>query len=197
MKEHIEIQSQLHVPKNKFNAFGKYNYRSAENILEALKPLLFASDCSLTLSEEIVVIDGRVYVKSTATLTNKDCASVSCSSYAREAMAKKGMDESQITGAATSYARKYALGGLLAIDDGQDADCEDNRPVKPSNGSNATKSKYLSKEDVDGAIAWCDNNGVPVEKLCSLLNVQKLSEVKEESKESIRNYMKTYKKYNN
>ena len=126
MKELIEIQSKLNAPKNMYNKFGGYAYRSAEGILEAVKPLLKEQGCTLTLTDEIILIGERYYVKATTTLTSSDGATVSVSALAREEESKKGMDGSQITGAASSYARKYALNGLFCIDDTKDADTMDN-----------------------------------------------------------------------
>lgn len=114
-----KIQQGLKAPKNQRNNFGGYNYRSCEDILEAVKPLL--GGLILTLNDEIIQVGDRVYVKATATITDGD-HSVSTTANAREPLAKKGMDESQITGAASSYARKYALNGLFDIDDTKDAD---------------------------------------------------------------------------
>ena len=122
MEELIKIQSQLKAPKNLYNSFGKYKYRSAENILEAVKPLLAENECTLTISDEIVLVGDRFYIRATATLRNKSGECESTTAYAREAEEKKGMDDSQITGTASSYARKYALGGLFCLDDNQDAD---------------------------------------------------------------------------
>ncbi|MCK4261395.1 MAG: ERF family protein [Halanaerobiales bacterium] len=129
MKSLYQIQFGLNVPKNQRNNFGKYNYRSCEDILAAVKPLLNEYECHLTITDEIVVIGDRHYVRATATITDK--YAFSCATgFAREAEAKKGMDVAQITGAASSYARKYALNGLFAIDDTKDADFL-NRPLKP------------------------------------------------------------------
>jgi ERF superfamily len=117
----VKIQQELKVPKNQVNAFGKYKYRSAEDIIEAVKPICHKYGFSLQLSDEIVLIGDRIYVKATAEINSKDdswCAF----GYAREEEVKKGMDAAQITGAASSYARKYALNGLFAIDDTKDAD---------------------------------------------------------------------------
>jgi len=122
MKELIEIQSRLKAPKNQRNNFGKYNYRSAEDILEAVKPLLKEQSCTLTIEDEILLVGDRYYVKATATLRNKDGHTVQTHAFAREAETKAGMDVSQITGATSSYARKYALNGLFAIDDNKDTD---------------------------------------------------------------------------
>ena len=117
------IQSSLKAPKGQTNKFGGYRYRSAEDILEALKPLLGEWGCSLILLDEMVEVGGRVYVKATANLIDNETESVlSTSAFAREAEVKKGMDDAQITGSASSYARKYALNGLFAIDDTKDPD---------------------------------------------------------------------------
>ena len=117
------IQSFLKSPKGQTNTFGGYRYRSAEDILEALKPLLGEWGCSLVIQDEMVEVGGRVYVKATANLIDNETESVlSTSAFAREAEAKKGMDDAQITGSASSYARKYALNGLFAIDDTKDPD---------------------------------------------------------------------------
>ena len=122
MKELVNIQGRLKAPKNQTNKFGGYRYRSAEDILEALKPILVDNDCFLTISDEIVEIAGRFYVKATATLTNSEGVQISTIAYAREEETKNGADASQITGSASSYARKYALNGLFCIDDTKDAD---------------------------------------------------------------------------
>jgi len=117
------IQSELKAPKGQTNKFGGYSYRSAEDILEAVKPLLNKYNCFLTVSDEIVEVGGRVYVKATATVHESHSDSIAVTTaFAREAEVKKGMDDAQITGSASSYARKYALNGLFAIDDTKDAD---------------------------------------------------------------------------
>ena len=125
MKTFIEklkkIQSELNAPKDAFNTFGKYYYRSAESILKAIKPLLAETGLVLTVSDDIIAVSDRIYVKATAKITDGE-HTVETSALAREPLIKKGMDDSQITGAASSYARKYALCGLLAIDDNKDVD---------------------------------------------------------------------------
>jgi hypothetical protein len=123
-----KIQKELKAPKNQRNTFGNYNYRSCEDILEAVKPLL--DDIILTVQDEIVLIGSRYYVKATAELSDGK-EKIQGVAYAREAEIKKGMDESQITGAASSYARKYALNGLFLIDDTKDADSMDNKTEQP------------------------------------------------------------------
>ena len=122
MKELINIIAELKAPKGQYNSFGKYRYRSCEDILEAVKPLCAKNNVLLTITDDIVLIGDRFYVKATATVTNLEGASVSASALAREEDTKKGMDGSQVTGASSSYARKYALNGLFCIDDTKDAD---------------------------------------------------------------------------
>ena len=117
------IQAELHSPKSEYNAFGKYSYRTAEAILEAVKPFLKAQGCLLNCSDELLLIGDRYYIKATATIVAiEDGSSVSTTAWAREELDKKGMDQSQVTGASSSYARKYALNGLLAIDNTPDSD---------------------------------------------------------------------------
>jgi len=126
-----DIQHKLKAPKGQYNSFGKYNYRSCEDILEGVKPLLKEHNLALLIDDEIVQIGERYYVKATAKITDGR-EFVSATAYAREPDTKKGMDESQITGATSSYARKYALNALLCIDDTKDADTMDNskKPVQ-------------------------------------------------------------------
>ena len=122
MKELIAIQSELKAPKTQVNKFGGYKYRKAEDILEAVKPLLAKQKCTLTITDDIVLVGNRIYVKASATIKNEKGECETSTGWAREEENKKGMDASQITGASSSYARKYALNGLLAIDDNQDSD---------------------------------------------------------------------------
>ena len=119
----LNIQTKLKAPKGQYNSFGKYSYRSCEDILEALKPLLLEEKVTVTLKDEIVLIGDRYYIKAVATLADiKANEFIETTAYAREEESKKGMDGSQVTGASSSYARKYALNGLFAIDDSQDSD---------------------------------------------------------------------------
>lgn len=132
MKELQEIQSKLQAPKNQRNNFGGYNYRSCEDILEAVKPLLAELHCILTLTDDILLIGERFYVKATAEIRNETGESHVTTAFAREEETKKGMDAAQITGSASSYARKYALNGLFCIDDNKDPDAGKNHPTKGS-----------------------------------------------------------------
>lgn len=126
------VQNELKAPKDKVNSFGKYNYRSCESILENVKPLLEKVGAVLTIEDEIVQASDRVYVRATATFYAEG-GEVRVTAYAREADTKSGMDVAQVTGAASSYARKYALNGLFAIDDTKDPDTEEyqGQPAKP------------------------------------------------------------------
>jgi len=127
------IQKTLKAPKNQFNGFGKYKYRSCEDILEGLKLVL--NGLVVTVEDDVQMVGDRVYIKSTATLTDGE-NSISNSAFARESLTKKGMDDSQITGTASSYARKYALNGLFLIDDTKDADLMDNSQQKEAPTAN-------------------------------------------------------------
>lgn len=120
----IRLQNELKAPKNQYNSFGKYKYRSCEDILEGVKPLLGKYGLLLYLTDEPVVVGERFYIKAVATICGRGGFSVSVAAYAREELTKKGMDGSQVTGTASSYARKYALNGLFLIDDTKDADTD-------------------------------------------------------------------------
>lgn len=165
MKLH-EIQQKLKAPKSQFNAFGKYNYRNCEDILEALKPLL--GDSVLTLSDEIVQVGERYYVKATAEFRMQGDTFMSATAYARESDDKKGMDAAQITGAASSYARKYALNGLFLIDDTKDADHEDNSATKApetsKTASRTTKADDPHKETKKRMVALTEDLGHKFDK---------------------------------
>lgn len=140
----LAVQSELKCNKSQYNAFGKYYYRNAEDILEAVKPLLAKVKATITINDEIVNIANRVYVKATAKIIDIESGEVvETNAYAREPENKKGLDESQITGSTSSYARKYALNGLLLIDDTKDSDYAPDSNSKPAT---APKNKPLSKE---------------------------------------------------
>ena len=138
-----EIQARLKAPKGQRNKFGNYNYRSCEDIVEAVKPLL--GNAYLVISDEMVQLGDRYYVKATAAIVDGDTHYTACA-YAREPLSRKGMDEAQITGATSSYARKYALNGLLAIDDTRDADTTDNRDEGTEKNIGGTK---VNKKEMD------------------------------------------------
>ncbi|MDD3038871.1 ERF family protein [Bacteroides sp.] len=140
MKELVTIQQKLKAPKGQFNRFGNYKYRSCEDILESVKPILADTKCYLTISDEIMQIGDRIYVKATVTLTNDKCEKEVVTAFAREEETKKGMDGSQITGASSSYARKYALNGLFCIDDTKDSDATNTHEKEDSSTSVANTS---------------------------------------------------------
>lgn len=139
-----EIQSELKAPKGQRNNFGGYQYRSAEDILEAVKPIISKHKVALVINDDIVCFNDRVYVKATAMLAFENQPFASATGFAREALTKKGMDEAQITGSASSYARKYALNGLLCIDDTKDADATNDHGKKsPATKKVATTNNEL------------------------------------------------------
>jgi hypothetical protein len=157
MKELIYIQSKLRAPKSQYNSFGKYNYRSAEDILEAVKPLVHEQGCILTITDDLACAGDRVYIKATCRLTNTDGQVIETSAYAREDETKKGMDGSQITGSSSSYARKYALNGMFCIDDTKDADTRSpeqntSKPTPtPKTASSKSDEFYLAKQEIESA----------------------------------------------
>lgn len=179
IKKLSKIQKELKAPKNQFNKFGGYNYRSCEDILEAVKPLL--ENLILTITDEIELIGNRYYVKATARIQDEN-QSIENVAYAREAETKKGMDESQITGAASSYARKYALNGLFLIDDTKDADHYDNT-AKPQTNSNQTVTSNQAinllkvkannagaKTEAEAVKIIIDRTGVDIKSFADLTN---------------------------
>lgn len=144
----MAVQAELKAPKGQHNSFGKYDYRSAEDIIEAVKPLLKENGLFLNMSDDIVLIGDRYYVKATVKVVDVVTGeSVQTSALAREASQKKGMDESQVTGTASSYARKYALNGLFAIDDNRDADTDEYAAQTRQNaaGARSTRNAYTYK----------------------------------------------------
>lgn len=172
----VAIQSELKAPKGQYNSFGKYNYRSCEDILEGVKPLLAKHGLVLTIQDGIELIGDRYYIKATATITDGK-ENVSTSAYARESLDKKGMDASQVTGATSSYARKYALNGLLCIDDTKDADTMDNskKPVQQTQET-VYNWKSLKTRAVQGGISEDDL----VHYVTETFKVSKPSELKQE-----------------
>ena len=163
MKELITIQQELKAPKQQRNNFGNYNYRSCEDILEAVKPILKKENCTLIMSDDVVLCGDRVYIKATATVTNSEGQVISNTGLAREPLQQKGMSDPQVTGSASSYARKYALSGLFAIDDTTDTDSQDNttttaieairKLIKTKKLNEADFLKYFGVERV-GALSY-------------------------------------------
>lgn len=159
------IQTELKAPKNLYNSFGKYKYRNVESIQEALKPLLKEYGLYTTLSDEVVEIGGRIYIKAIATITDGN-DNIAVSAYAREADSKKGMDDAQVTGATSSYARKYALNGLFLLDDTEDADA-DNYPKETKKKAPAEKKEAVKvPEPVKApAVLICERCGNPIQAI--------------------------------
>lgn len=186
------IQQELKVPKSAYNSFGKYHYRSCEDILEAVKPIAHKNGCVVTVSDYIDLIGDRYYIRATATVTDVETGeAVHNAAYARESAEKKGMDDSQVTGTASSYARKYALNGLFAIDDTKDADTDEHKnqteakkqPSKASNPApkaNASSGDFKPSEaQIKRLFALAKNsgklNGQPVDKFLHALITKKWS----------------------
>lgn len=184
------IQAEIHAPKGKRNEFGKFNYRSAEDILSAAKPILASYDQSLVLSDEIVQIGDRYYVKATAVIHPLGANSVA---FAREQIEKKGMDQAQVTGAASSYARKYALAGLFALDNEKDPDSGDNRETPEKKTATAVDADMLDYQLVRSAeqglealkTAWTAIGG---EAQRAVGGAQRLKELKEMAKPATTTY---------
>lgn len=168
-----KIQCELKAPKTQVNKFGGYHYRSCEDILEAVKPLLEKYEAVLNISDEIVLIGTRYYIKATATLRVKD-ASISTNAYARECESKKGMDEAQLTGATSSYARKYALNGLFAIDDEKDADTQDNREQPQAKSKANLQQKAMNAEQLADLSQLCELTKTNPQNIAKYYHVQEL-----------------------
>ena len=152
-----KIQAEIKAPKNLYNKFGGYSYRNAESILEALKPFEKKHGVFVTLTDEVIEMGSRFYVKATATISN-GAEFITTTAYAREADTKKGMDEAQITGSASSYARKYALNGLFLLDDTKDADTEEYQTE-----SKPKATKKASEEPKANVALICERCGKPIE----------------------------------
>lgn len=171
----VKIQSELNAPKGQYNSFGNYKYRSCEDIVDAVKPILKESNCVLLLSDEVVLVGDRYYVKATATLLDAETGQThSSSALAREEETKKGMDASQITGSASSYARKYALNGLFAIDDEKDADTKDNsdKQSKPNQKQSTEQQPQSDKITTDQLIQKAKSKGVSEEGIINSYKAQ-------------------------
>jgi len=181
------IQVNLKAPKGQRNNFGKYNYRSCEDILEALKPLLDENQCIILLSDEVKEIETRVYVEATATLIDAESGEkIEVSAYAREPLNKKGQDESQITGSTSSYARKYALNGMFAIDDTKDEDTNElrNEKTQRNNQKPATKREFTLDEALKIPITFGEYKGKNALDI-ALIDPDYLKELRDKAKNDI------------
>lgn len=175
------IQNRLNAPKNMYNSFGKYSYRSCESILEAVKPLLKEYGAEVVLTDDIIQVADRIYVKATAIFTCGD-DEVICTAFAREPEDKKGMDSSQITGTASSYARKYALNGLFLIDDNKDADTDEQyieRERRAEHQKNIEKNaeQKVSANQVEQLTEFAKEVGVSIEDICETFRVGTLQDM--------------------
>lgn len=157
----IEVQKLLKAPKNQYNSFGDYNYRSCEDILEAVKPLLAERGLLMTITDSVELIGDRYYIKATVKVTD-GTQTYEVSAYARESLERKKTDDSQLTGAASTYARKYALNGMYCIDDAKDADGLHNEPKVETKQFNANKAYYELK-------AKAEHGGITVNELTAYL----------------------------
>lgn len=175
-----KIQQELKAPKNQYNSFGKYAYRSAEDILEAVKPLLKKHGGSLTISDSIEAVGDRIYVKATCIFREGEQVT-EVSGYAREPDDKKGMDASQITGTASSYARKYALNGLFLIDDTKDPDAlpqeQENKEKENKEKQNRPASSPISEKQIKAIEDLAQKSGTPLEKILAGYKVKDLHEL--------------------
>lgn len=182
----MRIQTEIKAPKNLYNSFGKYKYRNAEGICEAVKPFLARENVALVLEDNIIEVGGRIYVKATATLKdNETYEDVSATAYAREALEKKGMDDSQITGTASSYARKYALNGLFLLDDTKDADSDEYKAqidARTAQQKDEEETERIGKEKITDIKAKaleqkCNAEGVPVDFILTAYKVDSLADL--------------------
>lgn len=200
----MKIQTSLKAPKNLYNSFGKYKYRNAESICEAVKPFLAKEKCTLVLRDFIEEVAGRIYVCAMAELTDCETGEVisAVKAYAREPEEKKGMDESQITGTASSYARKYALNGLFLLDDTKDADSDEyheqtkeakaEAEIRPKEEEVANKK--ISKVKVNALKARCEEDKVSIEKLLACYKVKAIEDFTERQLSNINQHWEDIKK---
>lgn len=197
MKEFYEklndIQTRLKAPKNLVNKFGNYNYRNAEGICEAVKPLLREHGLVLTLDDEIVQEGDRVYIKSTATITD-GAESVRVSALAREADQKKGMDAAQVTGATSSYARKYALNGLLLLDDTKDPDTDEYAAQTKAKPADPKADNVGGDRNAILLVESCKRDNIDVDKLLARVKCGSLSELTPEYINNIYDHWDTVRK---
>ncbi|MGF2029815.1 ERF family protein [Lactococcus lactis] len=185
----IKVQSELKAPKGQKNTFGNYNYRSAEDILEAVKPLLSEQGLLMTITDIVEQIGERYYIQAKVILTDGE-DTVEVTGYARESLNKKGMDDSQITGTASSYARKYAMNGLFLIDDTKDSDSNENRTERENRAKKADVEAEREKQakiaklntQFENGLKAAKEKGAPMELLTEWNKLQKVQAIKEIAK---------------
>lgn len=175
-----DIQRKMNVPKSQYNKFGNYNYRNAEDILSEFKKYSSEYGLCLTINDEVLEIGGRIYVRATATLKS-GAESISISGYAREAEKQKGMDEAQITGAASSYARKYALNGIFLLDDVKDPDTNefaDQQGRKNGDGQkNTSGNTKINQSHINSLRSMFQNKGIDESKVLIAYKIEKIEEL--------------------
>lgn len=182
----IKVQSELKAPKGQKNTFGNYNYRSAEDILEAVKPLLSEQGLLMTITDIIEQVGERYYIQAKVTITDGE-DTVEVTGYARESLNKKGMDDSQITGTASSYARKYAMNGLFLIDDTKDSDSNENRTERENRAKKVDVEAEREKQakiaklnaQYERALKAANDNEAPMELLTKWNKLPKAAALKE------------------
>ena len=185
----VALQNELKAPKGNYNSFGKYRYRSCEDILEAVKPLCKKYGLALVLSDGVVQCGDRIYIQATATLTDtEDNAQVRNFALARESAEKRGMDDSQITGTASSYARKYALNGLFCIDDTKDADTDEYKRQSEGKAAAQETEEKIARQTIGqtkaAALAMrCKDAGIAPEAVAKLYKVRALTDMTEKQHE--------------
>ena len=180
----IKIQEELKAPKSNYNNFGKFNYRSCEDILEAVKPLCVKNGCVLILTDEIQQIGNRHYVRATAELFDQESGDkVQATAFAREAENKKGMDEAQVSGTTSSYARKYALNGLFCIDDAKDSDTDENirqqreADKAPKESERKPPSQKVNEGQVEHVVEMCDKHHKDVADMLTFFKLNTVEEM--------------------
>ncbi len=194
----MRIQTELKAPKNLYNSFGKYKYRNAEGICEAVKPYLTREKAALVLEDNIIEVGGRIYVKAIATLFDAESGErLETSALARESMEKKGMDDSQITGTASSYARKYALNGLFLLDDTKDADTDEYKNERDAKSEQAETEKIenskISEVKIQALLARCSSDKVDAATILKLYKVSSLADLTEKQYANINAYWEKIK----
>lgn len=184
----MHIQTEIKAPKNLYNSFGKYKYRNAEGICEAVKPYLAKENCSLVLTDDIIAVGDRIYVQATAILMdNENGEDIRAKAMARESVEKKGMDDSQITGTASSYARKYALNGLFLLDDTKDADSDEHKTEcdakteqqKAEEEMEKIGNEKISLAKIKALTLKCEKDLVPINYILKSLNIDCLADMTE------------------
>lgn len=202
----LRVQVELKAPKGQYNSFGKYKYRSCEDILTAVKPLLEKVKATITISDELVLVGDRFYIKATASFIDTDTnlgTTIENTAFAREDENKKGMDGSQITGTASSYARKYALNGLLLIDDTKDADTDENHNKRKAKAEKAGKEPvedrtgqpaYPARDEMVGVIAKAYPEGKVRETLLMAMHANSLEEMTDAAVKAVYNKVVSKKK---